>query len=34
MKEKEKMLLGELYNANDDKLVNDRIKAKNILVKI
>ena len=34
MKEKEKMFLGELYNANDDELVNDRIKAKNILVKI
>ena len=30
MKEKEKMLLGELYNANDDELINDRIKAKNI----
>ena len=30
MKEKEKMILGELYNANDDELVNDRIKAKNI----
>ena len=35
MSEKEKMLLGEIYDANyDEELMNERIKAKDLLAQV